>query len=99
MAVIVATTVTVRPEFAAKLAYSPTMRRVLERQADRISAELRAAAPVKTGAGRASIRTRTALGPTGWEASASWDAQHYYLGIQNTRTHWAEQVVQRLRNI
>lgn len=92
-------TVTIRPDFAAKLAFSPDMERLLRRKADAVAAKLRAAAPVESGAGRASIRGRTAMTPRGWIASASWDEQHYYLGILNTRTHWAEPVVQGLRTL
>jgi hypothetical protein len=51
-----------------------------------------AAAPVRTGAGRASIRPRVEMGPDGWYGTASWDTSHYYMGLRNVRTHWADRV-------
>jgi hypothetical protein len=58
------------------------------------------AAPVRTGAGRASIRGRVEMGVDGWVGAASWDTQHYYMGLRNTRTHWADRVAaQQIRYV
>ena len=45
---------------------------------------------------RASKRS-VPMGPAGWYGTASWDNAHYYMGIQNSRTHWAEPTAQRVR--
>lgn len=50
------------------------------------------AAPVRTGAGRGSIRGRVEMGTDGWIGAASWDTSHYYMGLRNVRTHWADRV-------
>ena len=72
---------------------------LVTRFADDVVEEMRRGAPVRTGAGRASIRTRAALGPDGWYATASWDERHYYMGIQNGRRQFAEPALARVRYV
>jgi len=69
-----------------------------ERVAD-IAAGLRSDAPVKTGAGRGSIASDTALAVQGWTGEAGWDEAHYYMGIQQSRTHWADPAIAKIRYV
>jgi hypothetical protein len=74
------------------------------RQADDAADVLRRAAPVRSGAGRASVRSSVEMGPEGWYGVASWDESHYYLGILNTkdaqsREGWADRAAAQVRYV
>lgn len=66
---------------------------------DDAAATMRQGAPVRTGAGRASIVSRVEMGPDGWYGTASWDTRHYYMGILNTRRHFVEPALSRVRYV
>lgn len=95
----VTTRVTLRPDGFARLARSPEVRQVLSTVSDRGADSLRQAAPSRTGAGRASIYSDVRMGPDGWYGVASWDDAHYYMGIQQTRTRWADPAIARIRYV
>lgn len=82
-----------------QLARSPELHAAMQRKANRMASDLRQAAPVKSGAGRASITGDVVMGPTGWTAIAGWDPQHYYMGIQNSRTRWAGRAAASVRYV
>lgn len=74
------------------------------RQAEHAAEGLRRGTPVRTGAGRASIRADVTMGPDGWIGTASWDESHYYLGILNTkngqdREGWADRASASVRYV
>lgn len=83
----------------ADLARGPEMYDLLRGTADEVSEEMRRGAPVRTGAGRASIRSRVEMTADGWVATASWDERHYYMGIQNSRREFAETALSRVRYV
>lgn len=92
--------VTYYPEVIDAIAAGDETRALVEGKANDAAADLRSEAPVRTGAGRASIRARTERdGDGSWVGAASWDDEHYYMGIQNSRTHWAAPTVQRVRYV
>lgn len=94
-------TVTVRVQVfepaIREIARGPDVHDFVLRIASDLAEGLRAGAPVRTGAGRASIRARAEMGPDGWYSTASWDTQHYYMGIQNDRRHFVEPALSRVR--
>lgn len=68
--------------------------------AEKAASDMRRGAPVRTGAGRSSIRARAELGPDGWYATASWDEAHYYMGILNTTYRgFADSAITRIRYV
>lgn len=83
----------------AEMARAHDTRELVLRVAEDIAEGMRAGAPVRTGAGRASIRAHAEMGSDGWYATASWDERHYYMGIQNTRRHFAEPALSRVRYV
>jgi hypothetical protein len=91
--------VTPIPGAGMQIARSPEMREWMRARVADIASDLRADAPVKTGAGRGSIASDTALAAAGWEGSAGWDEAHYYMGIQQSRTHWADPAVADIRYV
>lgn len=88
--------VTPIPGGALEIARSPELRAWLAERMRSIADDLRRDAPVKTGAGRGSIASDVELSSGGWAGSAGWDAEHYYMGIQQTRKHWADPVVDHI---
>jgi hypothetical protein len=92
-------TVTVHTGLALELARSPQMRTILGDVADGLAAELRSEAPVRTGAGRRSITSDVVMAAEGWVGTAGWDPAHFYMGIQNRRTHWAQPTLSRVRYV
>jgi len=91
--------VTVHDEVIREIARGPELREFLLRTVSEFASELRADAPVRTGAGRRSIVAKVEMGATGWYGTASWDDAHYYLGIQNSRTRWAQPTLSRVRYV
>jgi hypothetical protein len=91
--------VTYYPEVMDEIQGSDDTRDLVLAAADDAATDLRSEAPVRTGAGRASIRARAERDGLDWVGAASWDDEHYYMGIQNSRTHWAEPTVQRVRYV
>lgn len=91
--------VIVHPEVVAELARSAVLRDQLAEIVGGFAAELRSEAPVRTGAGRRSIDSGTEMTAEGWAGWAGWDPQHYYMGIQNSRTRWAEPTLRRVRYV
>lgn len=85
------------PEVIDEIEMSDDTRLMIQSKVDDAAADLRSEAPVRTGAGRASIRSKTEREGVEWVGTASWDDEHYYMGILNSRTHWAEPTVQRVR--
>jgi hypothetical protein len=90
-------TVTVNPSLVLSLARSPELYAHLHRMVDGAAENMRGAAPVRTGAGRASIRGQVVMTPTGWVGAAGWDRTHYYMGFQNRRRHFVEPALTRVR--
>lgn len=79
---------------------SADTRSMVQRYADSAAFNLRASAPVRSGAGRASITARTERDfDSGWVGKATWDDEHYYMGILNSRTGWAAQAASRVRYV
>lgn len=93
------TTVIVYDDRIREFARSPEVHDFLKDRAEEAADALRANAPVRTGAGRASVRVHMEMGPEGWYATASWDEAHYYMGIQNTRQHWADRAAATVRYV
>lgn len=91
--------VTVHTGLVAELARSPQMRTLLGEVAAGLAAELRSEAPVRTGAGRRSITSDVLMDTDGWVGTAGWDPEHFYMGIQNRRTHWAQPTLSRVRYV
>jgi hypothetical protein len=91
--------VTIIPGAGAQIARSQHMRAWLAERMKSIADDLRSEAPVKTGRGRGSIHSDVDLSSAGWTGTAGWDTEHYYMGIQQTRTHWADQAVSRIRYV
>lgn len=90
--------VTTFPEAIAAIRESQGTRALVGRYADSAAFALRASAPVRSGAGRASIRSATEHNfEAGWVGTASWDDEHYYMGIQNSRTSWASKAARSVR--
>jgi hypothetical protein len=89
--------VTVYPKAWDSIARSEQVHSWLDVKVSGIAEDLRRAAPVRSGAGRNSISSAVRMGADGWYGTASWDDAHYYMGIQNSRTHWAAQAAQRVR--
>jgi hypothetical protein len=84
--------ITVYDDRIIALNRSPETHDFLRSIVDEEARALADAAPVRTGAGRSSIRGRVEMGSDGWIGAASWDTSHYYMGLRNTRTHWADRV-------
>jgi hypothetical protein len=82
-----------------RVARSPEVRDRIQEIVDSLAEGLRRAVPVRTGAGRRSIKGRVVMGPNGWIGGASWDEAHYYLGILDSRHHFAEPVMNRVRHV
>ncbi len=91
--------VNVHPRALEEIARSHDTYDLVRDTAERVAAEMRHGAPVRTGAGRASIRARADMTPDGWVATASWDERHYYMGIQNARRRFAEPALSRIRYV
>lgn len=68
-------------------------------RAEEAAQALRASAPVRTGAGKASIKVRMAMGNEGWVGAASWDTSHYYMGILNAEDRWADRAAASVRYV
>jgi hypothetical protein len=91
--------VTYYPEVIDEIAMGDSTRALLQDKVNDAAADLRSEAPVRTGAGRASITATTERDGTDWVGKAGWDDEHYYMGILNSRDHWAEPTVQRVRYV
>lgn len=91
--------VTYYPEVIDEIAMGDETRDLVLAKADDAATDLRSEAPVRSGAGRASIKARVERDGTDWVGAASWDDEHYYMGILNSRDHWAEPTVQRVRYV
>jgi hypothetical protein len=90
--------VTVFPAAIEAIKQGEETRQLVSRRTEDAAFSLRAGAPVRTGAGRASITASTERDfDSGWIGKATWDDEHYYMGILNSRDHWADEAVQRLR--
>lgn len=98
------------PQFEVNLTFYPAAieaikqsddtRVMVSGRADMAAAALRSSAPTRSGAGRASINSMTERDfETGWVGKASWDDEHYYMGIQNSRTGWANSAASRVRYV
>lgn len=87
------------PGAVDRIARSMEVHDNVKRIVDDLAEGLRRAVPVRTGAGRKSVTGRVAMGPNGWYGAASWDEAHYYLGILNSRRHFAEPVMDRIRYV
>lgn len=72
---------------------------MVRRTAEEVAQEMRRGAPVRTGAGRGSIRGGVELTADGWVGTATWDERHYYMGIQNSRRPFAEPALSRVRYV
>lgn len=82
------------------IAQSEATRRMVQAKVDTLAYGLRAGAPVRTGAGRASITAKTERDfEHGWVGTATWDEEHYYMGILNSRTRWADPTVAAVRYV
>lgn len=94
-------TVRVTPNVALVpvLSHGANIQAHLRRMAERAADDLRQSAPARTGAGRASITGGTVMTADGWVGTAGWDRAHYYMGIQQSRTHWADPAFQRVRYV
>lgn len=73
-------------------------------KAEEAATALRRAVPVRTGAARASISADAVLTSDGWTGVASWDTQHYYVGILNSRrgqpdAGWADRAAASVRYV
>lgn len=91
--------VTFYPQAWDAISRGPELHDFMQGKASDAADELRRFAPVRSGAGRRSITSRAVLGVDGWEGRATWDDEHYYMGILNSRTHWADPAVQRVRYV
>jgi hypothetical protein len=91
--------VRVIPGAVDAIARGPDVYAFVQGLVDEAAATMREGAPVRTGAGRASIRGQVWMGPDGWFGTASWDVQHYYMGIQNDRRHFVEPALSRVRYV
>jgi hypothetical protein len=87
------------PGAGDEIARSPELRAWLAGQMRGVADNLRSEAPVKTGAGRASITSAVDRGTQGWVGTAGWDSEHYYMGLQQSRTHWADGAIARVRYV
>jgi hypothetical protein len=75
-------------------------RQLVQGRTDNAAFALRSSAPVRSGRGRASITATTQRDfLDGWVGKATWDDEHYYMGIQNSRTAWASKVADRIRYV
>lgn len=99
MAQSVTVTVQVNSALPMELAHGPEIHEMLRRAVDALASDMRAHAPVRTGAGRNSIEGEVLMTPEGWVGVASWDAKHFYMGIQDRRKPFAEPALQRVRYV
>lgn len=91
---------TVYPEAIEAIKTGESTREMVRGKTDAAVFNLRASAPVRSGAGRASITSTTDRDfESGWVGRATWDDEHYYLGILNSRTGWASRVADRIRYV
>jgi hypothetical protein len=95
----VSTKVTVRHQAVAELARGPELRRHLEQAVTDMALDMQAHAPVRSGAGRRSIKGEVVMTSEGWVGTASWDVAHYYLSFQDKRKQFAEPAIQRVRYV
>ena len=87
-------------EVIDQIAAGQETRLMVTRKTEAAAQSLRAGAPVRTGAARASISSTVDRDfEAGWVGKATWDDEHYYIGILNSRTHWAAGAVQRIRYV
>ena len=89
--------VTVYDTAIAAIARGPEVYDFVRKIVDGAAEGMRGGAPVRTGAGRASIGGRVVMGADGWYGVASWDTRHYYMGIQNARQSFVEPAFSRVR--
>lgn len=87
------------PQAWDRIARSPELYSWVDGKVTRAAEDLRRSAPVRSGAGRNSINSAVRMAAEGWMGTATWDDAHYYMGIQNAHTHWAESAVQRVRYV
>jgi hypothetical protein len=99
MATRVDVDVTVFEGSIREIARGPELHSYLRRAVDEVAEGMRSGAPVRSGAGRASIRGQVHMGPDGWYGTASWDTRHYYMGILNSRRQFAEPAIMRVRYV
>jgi len=83
----------------AEIARGPEVYAFVRRLVDDAAETLRRNAPVRTGAGRGSIRAEVHMGPDGWYGTASWDESHYYMGILNASQKWADRAAAQVRYV
>ncbi len=90
----------VRQVGLAEIRRGPEMYEAVRTAVESAADAMRAGAPVRTGAGRSSIRAEVHMGADGWFGTASWDEAHYYLGILNADgRHFAEAALSRIRYV
>jgi len=104
MARDVTTRITVYDAAFEEIKRSPDVYSFIRKRTDDAAEALRRSSPVRTGAGRGSIRSQVVMGPDGWTGYASWDEQHYYLGILNSRGDqsregWADRAAATVRYV
>lgn len=91
--------VRVIPGAVDRIARSSDTRDYVQDYVDRLADTLKPSVPVRSGRGRKSVKGRVAMGARGWYGTASWDEQHYYLGILNSRMHFADAAIARIRYV
>ncbi len=94
--------VNVIPGAMDRIARSPSVADGLQEIVDDLAADLRDVTPVRTGKGRRSIKGRIEPSSTGWVGTASWDEDHFYLGIVNVRGRragFADPIINRVRYV
>jgi hypothetical protein len=82
-----------------EIARGPDTYDFVRRVTEDVAEQIRGSAPVRTGAGKGSIRAVVHMGSDGWYGTASWDVKHYYMGIQNARRKFVEPVAARIRYV